>query len=331
MPCSRMNRREHPSTARTASWMRWRRARRTGRHTRSPFPRRAAAPLAAGSSYHLFISRAGACAARGASVGRPRRISAAFTAHGRPFPRPGSVSVQERRDQQGEQQKEAGGLVDHLPHGFGPCGRPARVPPLQPVLERAHGQDGQEEHQRAGEPLPREAYKAHARQEEAGQEVGQARRPYEPDRHQTTPDDRYAAAARSWRWRLLAPTALMALWAGMPIIARVGLSAQFPTMGALAGIWAGSLLEERLVRAERADGLGRQVRNCLCGLVLVFAVRFALQPPAGAHQSGVAPRGFKACTRRPWAAPPCSTPPPWSAGRRTTANHPPAGQTPPSP
>lgn len=34
---------------------------------------------------------------------------------------------------------------------------------------------------------------------------------------------------------LLAPTALMALWAGMPVIAWVGLSEQFPTMGALAG------------------------------------------------------------------------------------------------
>jgi len=82
---------------------------------------------------------------------------------------------------------------------------------------------------------------------------------------------------------LLAPTALMALWAGMPVIARVGLSEQFSTMGALAGIWVGTLLEERLVRAERADGLGRQVLNCLCGLVLVFAVRFALKAvmPAG--------------------------------------------------
>ncbi|BAS28143.1 phosphatase PAP2 family protein [Limnochorda pilosa] len=82
---------------------------------------------------------------------------------------------------------------------------------------------------------------------------------------------------------LLAPTALMALWAGIPVIARVGLSEQFATMGALAGIWVGDLLEERLVRAERADGLRRQVLNCLCGLVLVFAVRFALKAvmPAG--------------------------------------------------
>ncbi|WP_324670094.1 hypothetical protein [Geochorda subterranea] len=76
---------------------------------------------------------------------------------------------------------------------------------------------------------------------------------------------------------LLAPTAMMALWAGMPIIARVGLSEQFSTMGALAGIWVGNLSEERLVRAERADGLGRQVLNCLYGLILVFAVCFALK------------------------------------------------------
>lgn len=54
-------------------------------------------------------------------------------------------------------------------------------------------------------------------------------------------------------------------------------------MGGLAGIWAGSLLEERLVRAERVDWIGRQVLNCLCGLVLVFAVRFVLKAvmPAG--------------------------------------------------
>lgn len=76
---------------------------------------------------------------------------------------------------------------------------------------------------------------------------------------------------------LLLPAAMVALWQALPFVARVGLANQYPALGALAGIWCGTLLEERYVRFDPSGRLGWHLLKCVLGIALVLAVRYGLK------------------------------------------------------
>lgn len=82
---------------------------------------------------------------------------------------------------------------------------------------------------------------------------------------------------------LVTPALMLWLWQVTPVIARAGITDQYPALGALAGIWFGTLLEERHVGFDPAGSLLWQAAKCVAGIVLVLAVRYGLKPllPAG--------------------------------------------------
>lgn len=100
-----------------------------------------------------------------------------------------------------------------------------------------------------------------------------------------------ALGARLRRWplalRLLlaaaAPALVLGTWAGLPFVARVGLGPLYPGLGALAGMWCGSLLEERYLGFDPRGGLAWQAAKCAVGLASVLVLRYGLKAllPAG--------------------------------------------------
>lgn len=89
-------------------------------------------------------------------------------------------------------------------------------------------------------------------------------------------------------WRLplaaLLPAGMVLLWQSLPFVARTGLSVQYTAQGTLAGLWLGSLLEERYLQATPLGGSpGRRALLVLAGLVLLLLLRTMLKiiVPAG--------------------------------------------------
>lgn len=79
------------------------------------------------------------------------------------------------------------------------------------------------------------------------------------------------------------PALMLLLWESLPFVAAVGLGDQYTALGALTGMWGGTLLEERYVGFKPRGPLPRQVLQCLLGLAVLLAVRVGLKAvlPAG--------------------------------------------------
>ena len=82
---------------------------------------------------------------------------------------------------------------------------------------------------------------------------------------------------------LLVPALMLLAWTNLPFIARIGLASQYSALGALAGVWFGTILEERYVGFDPSGGLAWHLTKCVIGIALVMAVRYGLKPllPAG--------------------------------------------------
>jgi membrane-associated phospholipid phosphatase len=80
---------------------------------------------------------------------------------------------------------------------------------------------------------------------------------------------------------LAAPAAMLLASEMVPFVARLEVRYLPGALGALAGVWFGTLLEERYLPFDRRGPLAWQVAKCAVGLVLVLAVRLALKPVLG--------------------------------------------------
>lgn len=74
-----------------------------------------------------------------------------------------------------------------------------------------------------------------------------------------------------------APVLMLLTWERLPFVARIGLQHQYPALGALAGLWFGTLLEEKYLRFDPRGSMGWHVLKCVVGLGLVLGVRYGLK------------------------------------------------------
>jgi membrane-associated phospholipid phosphatase len=112
---------------------------------------------------------------------------------------------------------------------------------------------------------------------------------------------------------LLVPPLLLLAWEALPFVARTGVTYLYALLGALSGIWLGTLAEARYVGFDHRGTPAWQAAKVVLGLVLVLAVRYALKPLLDADGWPTYVRYVAVGATVSLAAPALFT---WLAGRR---------------